>query len=198
MPHMHTFGAVNIDQGICGFTSVIYAVYANCPHLHGSLDNASGHERTRLMAEIKTFLVLLRAMGKQPMLDEIQALTRSFSGYGTWTIDSFIKQINDSAQPITTPAPNVDFSIAMPPKPLMEYMRVCWDLNPVQETALHEGGGNVILGLTCEDAPVNAFGNLAHYVYKTPDGWIQSWGQEFEKIADLNGNFSIVSRIRVA
>jgi len=199
---MHTFGAVNINQGICGFTSTLYAVYANRPGLHTSLDKASAHARTRLMAEIKTFLVMLRALGKQSMLDEIQTLTRSFAGYEAWTPETFITQVNGVARPEGVPVPDVDFSIAMPPGPLMEYLKICWDFNPVLETSLHENGGNIILGLTRTGGPKNAFGNLAHYVYKTPAGKIQSWGQDFDSIAHVNKvkkrNYSIISRIKIA
>ena len=64
----HELGAINASYGICGFTSTLYAVYANQPNMRQRLNEAGINAETRLMAEIKTFLVLMKAQGKQSVL----------------------------------------------------------------------------------------------------------------------------------
>lgn len=199
MPNGHEFGAINNSQGICGFTSTLYAVYEHMPSVGGQLDAAAGDARTRLMAEIKTFLVMLKAYGKQSLLDEIETLTKTFPKYEGWTIEKYIQSINNAARPDGVDTPNINFSIAMPPKPLVEYLRMVWGFVPFIENSLTDKVENSILGLTRTGAPENTHGNLAHYVYKNSKGKILSWGEEFTSIADMNQkrekDYSIVSRI---
>lgn len=198
MPNAHEFGDENSRHGICGFTSTIYAVYENMPHMRHKIDTSSPDAATRLMAEIKTFLVLMKAQGKQSILNDIRELTQSFGGvYATWTPDSYISKINATACAVGVDAVITNYSIAIPPNALMEYMKEMWGFNP----AIALSGHNAIVGLTRTGAPHNRFGNLAHYVYEGPDGTLYSWGQEFSDLNDLNTkkhrDYSVVSRIKV-
>ncbi|NRR32532.1 hypothetical protein HSX11_20395 [Oxalobacteraceae bacterium] len=193
MPGIDDMGIVNDTQGICGFTSTLYAVYMSRPNLQRKLDRAldASMRDTRMMAEIKTFLVMMKAAGNQTVLDEIAELTKTFPGYGAWSVDWYIGEINKLAVG--------NFSIAMPPDATMEYMRTAWDLRPTLVTS--EQPGDAILGLTRTGAPVNRWNNLAHFVFRSAAGKIYSWGEQFDDLAACNTakgkDYSVVYRIMV-
>ena len=192
MPGIDDMGIENVHQGICGFTSTLYAVYMNRPSLQKRLEGALKAETrsTRLMAEIKTFLQMMKADGNTAVLNEIAELTKSFPGYDKWNVDSYIKGINEL---------NPKYSIAMPPNATMEYMRTAWDLRPF--LADQSLPGDVILGLTRSGAPQNRWKNLAHYVYQDTSGRIYSWGEQFSDLSDMNTiksrDYSVIYRIMV-
>ena len=193
MPKIDLMGIENETQGICGFTSTLYAVYTNSPILRGKLEGALDDtmRSTRLMAEIKTVLMMMKAANNNTVLDQITELTRTFPNYGGWTVDSYIQKIND----LTVG----DYSIAMPPDATMEYMRTAWDMHP--RMAGNVESGHAILGLTRTGAPLNRWKNLAHYVYQNANGRLYSWGAQFKDLAELNQkrkrDYSVIYRIMV-
>ena len=205
MPGIDDMGVENATQGICGFTSTLYAVYMNHPQLRQKLGDALGNDETvrslRMMAEIKTFLQMMKADGNNAVLDEITELTSSFDGYDTWTVDSYIDKINqlgvDNKE--TDEIVIGDFSIAMPPDSTVEYMRTAWGLKPFLTDDVLPG--DVILGLTRTGGPTNRWKNLAHYVYQSADGTIYSWGEQFTDLDDVNTkrdrDYSVIYRIMV-
>jgi hypothetical protein len=144
-----------------------------------------------MMAEIKTFLQMMKAEGTDAVLSEITELTRTFPGYEGWTVNSYIERINSL---------NLgNYSIAMPPEATMQYMRTAWDLRPVSRD--DDAPGDVILGVTRTGGPVNRWGNLAHYVYRSANGTVYSWGEQFASLDDLNAtkgkDYTVVCRIMV-
>jgi len=189
MPAIDKMGVENSTQGICGFTSTMYALYENHPQLRGRLSSAlqTAARTMRLRAEIKTFLVMMKADNKQDILDAITNFTRGFAGYEGWSVDGYIAKINSVVDGINVA--NRDYSIAMPPIALMEYMRTMWDLRPAFVPGTTDRAG-VILGLTNDRAPapeanqVNP-SRLKHYVYQGANGRIYSWGQQFDDMAAL-------------
>lgn len=193
MPGIDDMGIENATQGICGFTSTLYAVYMNRPQLRNRLEDAldQATRSTRLMAEIKTFLQMMKADGNDKILGQITALTRTFPGYGGWSVDWYIKEINKLGVG--------NFSIAMPPEATMEYMRTAWDMRPVLTSKVIPG--DVILGLTRTGGPRNRWKNLAHYVYQSAAGRIYSWGEQFSDLKEVNTqkgkDYSVVYRIMV-
>jgi hypothetical protein len=192
-------GIENATQGICGFTSTLYAVYSNRPELKGYLDKAlaPADRSTRLMAEIKSFLVMMQAEGKHKVLSDIEALTRSFEGYGAWTLKDYIADINKMGVPGSKPL--AAFSIAMPPESTMEYMRTAWGMRPSLVDKLVSG--DAIVGLTRTGGPRNAWKNLAHYVYQGANGTIYSWGEQFKSLEAVNKakgrDYSVIYTIKV-
>lgn len=193
MSQIDRMGIENDMHGICGFTSTLYALYIDRPNLQQRLEHAlsPATRRTRMMAEIKTFLQMMKAGGKDGILQDIGELTRTFAGYGGWTVDKYIDEINKIG--------GGDYSIAMPPEATMEYMRTMWGMRPVLTD--RELPGDAILGLTRPNGPQNRWGNLAHYVYQGADGRIYSWGRQFSDLADVNTkegkDYSVVYRIMV-
>src|SRR5262245_42480931 len=87
-------GWTNAGWGVCGFTSSFYAMYELNPGKQGLLLGAGiAH---KVLAEIKTYLMMLKAAGELTLLRDIEAFTASFSGFEKFTIDSYIKYVGDS------------------------------------------------------------------------------------------------------
>lgn len=209
MTNISFMGLENKKQGICGFTSTLYAVYTKKPELQKNLERALSEETrsTRLLAEIKTFLQTLKA-NKNPesekVLQDITELTRSFPNFGLWTVDSYIGSI-DVLGKGATPDKEVAvqekiYSIAMPPDAMIKYIS-SWGIKPKLTDSI-PSGVDCILGLTRPEAPSNKWKNLAHYVYQDGNGKIYSWGKQFQSLTDLNNqetkDYSIIYRIRLS
>lgn len=139
---------------------------------------------------------MMKANGRSDILKSITDLTKSFPGYGGWSIDSYIEDINNMKG---------NYSIAMPPEATMAYMETAWSLKPVLEPNIaaipNFSPNGYIEGLTRPNGPVNRWDNLAHYVYRDSNGRYYSWGKQFISLEDLNRsqgkNYSIVCRIKV-
>jgi hypothetical protein len=192
MPGADDIGIENVSQGICGFTSTLYAVYLTRPQLQRQLERAmdASMRSFRLMAEIKTFLQMMKADGKNEILEGITELTKSFPGYGGWTVKTYIEDINKLQA-------KTKYSIAMPPEAVLEYMSTCWDMRPVVTDQVLPG--DCILGLTRTGGPQNRWKNLAHYVFQSAGGRIYSWGEQFSNLSEVNTakkkDYSVVYRI---
>lgn len=191
MAGIDDMGVENATQGICGFTSTLYAVYMRRPQLRKELEGALDDKTrsTRLMAEIKTFLQMMKADGKSEILGQITELTRSFPNYEKWSVDSYIEKINELKVG--------NFSIAMPPEATMEYMRTAWEMRP--NLATNAMSGDAVVGLTRTGGPKNRWKNLAHYVFQSADGRIYSWGEQFADLEEVNKkkgkDYSVIYRI---
>ena len=69
-------GVANSHWGVCGFTSAFQALYrANTGRL--ALFHGAGIP-TKVLAEIKTYLITLKAEGQLTLLREIETFTRAF------------------------------------------------------------------------------------------------------------------------
>ena len=77
---------------------------------------------TRLLAEIKTYLVTLQSENS-PLLKEIVKFTSSFDGYKGFKIENYIKAVNAV---VTKGTGAADFSIALPGIVMMDYLQRQW------------------------------------------------------------------------
>ena len=66
----------NRDWGICGFVSVLGSLYDSDPKMKAKLNKIldDKHFETRLLADIKTFLVMLQADNKTALLNDASGL----------------------------------------------------------------------------------------------------------------------------
>ncbi len=97
---------LNSGWGICGFASSLGALHQN-GLFTGTIDQAAKKNQlsTRLLAEIKTYLVILQSENKNALLNEIQRFTRTFGGVFTaFTIQAYIEKVNS----ISTTAPDLN------------------------------------------------------------------------------------------
>jgi hypothetical protein len=165
--------ALNSGWGICGFSSSLGALYVNDPAIKKTVDAAvkDGTLKYRMLAEIKTYLNLLRSKNRNDLLKEIENFTRTFPDFETFTINNYIATINEFAEkePDVT---NKKYSIAMPINGLVEYLKIVGNKTNAKATLTSTSTkDNVILGLYDEHK------TLKHWVYKKSNVEVYNWGQ---------------------
>lgn len=186
---MTRVGYTNKKWGVCGFTSTLYAMYDLNPASRPLVINAS--QAFRVLAEIKTYLVMLQADGS-PLLKEIRDFTRTFGPpYDTFEVEDYIQHIREAAadglsrtQVLGDPL----FSIALPPKAVADYVQRVWGWKAtVSEHAVGSGGGDGVIGVSSSATDDNGlpkpYHGLEHYMYRH-GGKIYSWGQSFNSVQD--------------
>lgn len=164
----------NKEWGICGFSSCIGAM---CElGLLGSVQK--DHLKTRLLAEIKTYLELLRA-DENPLRWEIEKFTRTFKGYENFSIVYFVKDISVNKD-LTAKK-----GLAMPPRALVDYLQRCWGMKKAYLADASTSLNNVILGLAKGK-------DLKHWVYKKDNNSVYNWGEK-KTLAEVMGECSSFS-----
>ena len=174
---INSMGKLNADQGICGFTSSLYALYTHSPR---KTELSEGAEvETRMLAEIKTYLKLLQADNRVDLLSAIQSFTRSFGGaYTNFDLDKYIERINATVS--VNGGALGDFSIAMPPEAVVDYLRRACDFKSAKLlTGNMPDPAELILGLC--STQMREYKGLAHYVYQL-NGTVYSWGKQFGSV----------------
>jgi len=174
---MDKMGLMNAPWGICGFTSSLYALHNHSPATKHEALEKGGESATRMLAEIKTYLRMLQAAGKQGILDSIEAFTQSFGGFGIWTIATYIERINSVVtHGATTADPN--FGIGMPPAAVVDYMKRVCDFPNAREIPVKTVVPEMILGMGTDALGMSLYDGLGHYLYSL-NNRIYSWGNQF-------------------
>ena len=170
---INSMSTLNEEWGICGFASSLSALYEHSPRQQAQLAQAA-ETKTRMLAEIKSYLVMLKADGRVDLLSAIQTFTRSFgSTWAAFDIDQYIGRINATV----TAGTGDDFSIAMPPEAVVDYLRRMCDFKSARALASNlPDPPELILGLC--STTMRMHNGLAHWVYQL-NGKIYSWGDEF-------------------
>jgi hypothetical protein len=190
---------LNRGWGICGFASALGALYQNNV-ITGTIDRAVARDElnTRLLAEIKSYLVILQSENHTLLLDEIRRFTRSFGGvYSNFDIQTYIERVNGIGKNLANVSR--DFSIAMPPNAVADYLRRIGGLKAVLVGGPKPELNNVILGLG-DKTKSDEWKGLRHWVYKKNDSEIYNWGAK-ETLSELmahDPNWRIVYQVAVA
>jgi hypothetical protein len=186
---MTSMGDLNNAWGICGFTSSFYTLYAMDP-TRAKLNNANN--AYRVLAEIKTYLALLKAEAS-PLMNDIVELTRGFGGdFKDFTIQDYIDHVGTaSGKTETAIKADKTYGIAMPPDAVVDYLKRMWGVT-TSVTYLHgtDSGGDGIIGVRRETFDTTTmwpkpFGGLRHYLYRQ-GATIHSWGRTFTSIANAD------------
>jgi hypothetical protein len=170
MGEIDSMGVSNKKYGVCGFTSSLYALYTRSPT---SSLAAGAQVDTRIMAEIKTYLTMLKADGRADLLAEIKDFTNTFPGFGGFTIDGYIEQIKAA---VKSGIPN--FSIAMTPSAVVDYLKRACEFKNAKEVALTDTSVELILGVRDAKGKSSPHKGLIHWVYYF-NGTVFSWGEQF-------------------
>lgn len=192
---MISLGKTNAGWGVCGFTSTFYAMYDLNHDLKGKLVNATAEYR--VLAEIKTYLMMLKAAGETGLLNGITAFTRKFGGrFSNFTIDGYIQHINGAAGSnlsANTIKKDSLFGIAMPPSAVADYAKRVWGWDAtVHEFPNCSSSGDGIIGVRVRGTGGGLFGTgflkpkeigLVHYMYRG-NGAIYSWGKKFGSVQE--------------
>ncbi|CAH0991817.1 hypothetical protein SIN8267_01932 [Sinobacterium norvegicum] len=180
-----SMGNANADWGVCGFTSSLYAMYEHNPSKRQQLNNAN--TAFRVLAEIKSYLMMLKADGEQTLLNSIVDFTQSFgSPFDTFNIDTYIARINAAVNQSEN-AIKADslFGIAMPPEAVADYLKRIWQYDSTITTTVGGGTGNKdgILGVTSNNPTMPMYHGLEHYLYRCK-GVVYSWGDAYTSVQD--------------
>jgi hypothetical protein len=206
---MTSMGIMNAGWGICGITGTFYAMYQLNPAARPLLVNAP--RPFSVLAEIKTYLQMLKAEGATQHLADIKEFTRSFGvvgkvDFGKFTVDDYIAYINKTAARYVNAGPEMDkeivgdgeFSIALPPLVVADYIARVWGWS----ASVSDGdqGGDAIIGVKSSNNWFNRFRlykGLVHYVYRK-NGQIYSWGNKpVGSLAEASADFEFCWSIKV-
>lgn len=180
---MDSLGRTNVGWGNCGFTSAFYAMYDLNKRVAPQIAHAV--EAYRVIAEIKTYLNLLRAGGHRQAITDIETFTRSFDGFERFTIGEYIERINEAAAAdIAVGELERDgrYGIALPPYVVVDYVGRVWNARArVVETTGSGGSGTGIIGVRERNTRRRMYRGLEHYMYRSA-GRIYSWGQVFGSV----------------
>ncbi|TCH98948.1 hypothetical protein EJV46_10370 [Roseococcus sp. SYP-B2431] len=191
-------GDLNNGWGICGFTSTFYAMSSLQHGTRGALINAS--RPFNVLAEIKTFLRILQAGGKQKALSDITAFTRSFGKpYDKFTIENYISRIDNAARENLSDdeiKKNQLFGVAVPPDQVVAYVENIWGLKC--SISKGENQENGIIGVKSKGISNlwKPYNGLVHYMYRHNQK-IYSWGEVYNSIKDARKSFELVLTIRI-
>ena len=187
MATIDDMGRANQGWGVCGFTSSFYAIYNLNQWKGGTIINAN--KAFRVLAEIKTYLMMLKADGKTALLNEIETFTKTFPGFESFAIDDYIRSIN--AAVLKTESEIIKdkkFSIAMPPEGVADYLNRLWNCKvSVEVIGGGEGHGTGIIGVS--EGASSSYDGLKHYMYRR-NGVIYSWGRQFDSVVAAMGGSS--------
>jgi len=188
---------LNRGWGICGFASAIGALYARGGG-RKTINYAVGQGQltTRLLAEIKSYLVTLQSVNSQ-LIGEIETYTHEFSGFEAFTVQGYIAKINSIAS-LDPDTNDRLFGIAMSPNAVVDYLRRAAGFSRARLlNNIKQNRTNVIIGLA---RGTGSFNGLKHWVYREKGGFFRSgkvinYGRR-EKLSDtLKGGLSIVYQI---
>lgn len=197
----NAMGMTNNFWGICGINSSLYALYENNPAMRNRLARGAVTP-TMMLAEIKTFLRILQADGKQSILNAIESFTRTFEGFEAFTVRSYIEKINDAAvavsgtrigshreQTAQKALLKDNFSIGLPPEAVVYYLQKICGFDKAKIADLSSTDTELVLGLYRDDGDnMNVCDGLRHYVYYL-NGTYYSWGKTFASIDQMKRNY---------
>jgi hypothetical protein len=162
----------NNEWGICGFCSSLGAMYTRDPRMAARIDRAISlnQYRTRLLAEVKTFLVMLRAAGKVDLMDQIIRFNGRWYPSG-FDYLAYIARVNSIAR--GTFSPDAQYTLALTPDALVYYLREVCEFAGARWVP-GDTGADGILGL-CQGGRRPLLERLDHWVYRH-NGIVYNWG----------------------
>jgi hypothetical protein len=172
MPDIKGLSEPNKQWGICGFVSSLAALYVNNSGVQKKLGKISPTDfETRLLAEVKTFLVQLEADNNKALLGEIETFNKKWEK--AFTIGGFIAKVNKAVDKVPK-----DATLAMTPDALRVYLDTAWGVKGKFKKGMPDAKSkNVILGLY-EKADAHAFNLLKHWVFMADKDHVYNYGEE--------------------
>ena len=196
-----SLGSANTFWGVCGFTSTFYSMYMLAPDR--ALAIGAGIA-SKVLAEIKTYLITLRGEGKTDLLQQIEKFTQSFgtvngTDFGKFKIEDYIQLINSAVGKSDADIQKEPrYSIALPPQAVADYVRKIWGKQA--EICMAQGnvraGGNGIVGVKKTNGTMREYGGLCHWMYQHEQK-IYSWGKSFDSVKDANTDYELCWLIKI-
>jgi hypothetical protein len=193
---MEMMGVTNSYWGVCGFTSSFHAMYELNPGKRPLVIGAG--IATKVLAEIKTYLIMLKASGNFTLLTEIEQFTQTFPSvngcdFKSFKIDNYISLINDSVGKSEAEVTgNGYYSIGMPPNGVADYVDRMWGYKATVSKG--DTGADGIIGVKRDGRKM--YDGLCHYMYRT-GGKIYSWGNTYNSVTGANPAYQVIWTIDV-
>lgn len=186
---------LNAGWGICGITSSLYALYQ---HRGDNKLAQSALVGSRMLAEIKTFLVTLQANHDLTTLGEIEAFTKLFPGFGGWSVKGYIASINQIGQKNFVVNTNDDktYSLGLPPRAVVKYLRLMCNFHGARELHLSQNANEMIIGVRMKNGRTAPYNGLVHWMYMH-NGTVYSWGQQFDSVTAADADFVVCCKIAI-
>ena len=192
---MESMGEMNSGWGICGFTSCLYAMYDTNPAARRCL--AAAPQAWSVLYEIEEYLETLKQQGGTQLIGQIEAFTRTFNGFSSFTVDNYIKYIRENWNKYATTnsgdmnaaiKKDSKFSIGMPPDAVVDYLKRMWKVDATSQSTGSSSDG--IVGVKdVSDKTMVLYDGLRHYLYQK-NGKIYSWGKVFGSVQEAGTQFA--------
>lgn len=206
---INSMGFANKKWGVCGFTSSLYALYPHSTAIEKGKLSVQARVKTRVLAEIKTYLNMLMANGEAQHITDINAFCQSFKGYEGFTVADYVRRISDITS-LKQGTDIGDFSIGMPPQTIEHYLRTVCGFRSAIYVRDPLGGlpvtgstrNELIIGVNDSTGAMTMYGGLCHYMYQL-NGKIYSWGKKFSSVAEAgkvggDENWQVCVEIEIA
>jgi len=204
MPNVAGVSTLNNGWGICGFSSALTALYRVSGRGRQAAIHSGAGSPTRMLAEIKTFLQMLKADGDFITLGQIEQFTRSFGArYSAFRCfgerqgpDGFVERVDRIDRGIASPstAQLGDFSIALPPNALVKYMRMMCGMPGAQDVSIATHADRYIVGVRRRGGRTSPYYGLVHWMYVS-NNIVYSWGHAHASITAADPAYEMTHKI---
>jgi len=186
---------VNNKWGICGFVSVLAAMYDNDLGFKGIMNEIEkkNHYKTRIIAEMSSYLSMLEADNNK-LLTEVRVFTSTFGDiYNIADNKTFIELTQQYARLVDKVLEarkrgeeiSLDelheFGIAMTPDSVQDYL---YRMHNIKSNHV-EDSKNIICGCYAKNDPNK---KLKHWIYVNGQGKVFTWGKEYISLNEFEKN----------
>ncbi len=183
-------GKLNASWGVCGFTSSLYGLWDVLDKTRRS-QMMGGTKAHRLLAEIKTYLVMLEADGKVQLKKDIETYSRAFADtdndFVNFSVQRYIQQVNAAVGKTEKQImADANYGIGMPPHAVVDYLQCMWERPKaaVKQVTDFYGPEHGIIGVKNTAKPLSThYDGLEHWMYRLNQK-IYSWGEEFDSVQE--------------
>ncbi len=173
---------LNTSIGICGVVSTLAAVYSMRPGVQHSVNiqtSESSDALTYVYDIICGFLSYLEENGDKEVIQETEAITKSFGGvYSSWTVTGYLTRGRREED-----LKGGRYAMALTPNGILALLEFL-GLRGVRSDK--DVPGDAIIGLTRSGAPTNNWGNLAHWTFRSSAGTWLNHGANYTSLSALN------------
>lgn len=206
MHSLSQLGYVNLQHGVCGFTSTLIALCLHYGKSNEVMQEVLKDGELAILRHIVAFINHLTILGKRDTIREIERFNQSIPDRAGWTVDGFKGAVE--ALEGWSFMHEISLDVGMPSKALLEYLRVVWRIHAVinEDVKYHpEYRPSAILGVRedtiFENKNNNEWKGLDHYVYRDGGGRIYSWDERYLNLTDLNSKtghrYEVIFEIRL-
>lgn len=177
-----SISSLNAKIGICGVVSTIAAVYEKRPGAQQLINDRTSSRDGSLAYVYEIicgYLSYLQEYGEDEVIQETEAITKSFGGvYANWTVKGYLSRGMREEE-----KRGGGFAMALTPNGILALLEF---LGMRGVNLGKDVPGDAIVGLTRKEAPINRWGNLAHWAYRYSNGTWLNHGTTYDSLEALS------------